>query len=89
VSKTKFVFKCENHGNCNKYSSVLRYLLDTGCTHNTVKDKDDIINLTNLFKNEVLRMQYTTGDFMNYKLKGKLKSLTSKRSIIRTLQQIF
>jgi len=72
VSKTKFVFKCENHGNCNTYSSVLRYLLDTGSTHNTVKDKDDIINLTNLFKNEVLRMQSSTGDFMNYKLKGKL-----------------
>ena len=74
VSKTKFVFKCENHGNCNKYSSVLRYLLDTGSTHSTVKDKDDITNLNNLFKNEVLRMQSSTGDFMNYGLIGKLKN---------------
>ena len=75
VSKKKFIFKCENSGECHhNYSSVLRYLLDTGSTHNTVKDKDDILNLTSLFKNEVLRMQSSTGDYMDYNLKGTLKN---------------
>jgi len=68
VSKKKFIFKCANSGECHhNYSSVLRYLLDTRSTHNTVKDKDGILNLTSLFKNEVLRMQSSTGDYMDYK----------------------
>ena len=51
----------------------MRYILDSGSTHNTVKDKDDLINLTNLFGNEVLRMQSSTGDHIDYEQKGTLK----------------
>ena len=51
----------------------LCYILDTGSTHNTVKDKDDIINLTNLFKNKVLNMRSSTGNIMKYHKKGMLQ----------------
>ena len=72
VSKNKngLIFQCVN-GKCqHNYSSVIRYLLDTGSTHNTVKDKVDLINLTSLFKNNVLRMQSSTGNIMEYNKKG-------------------
>jgi len=75
VSKKRFIFKCENSGECHhNYSSVVRYPLDTGSAHNTVKDKDGILNLTSLFKNEVLRMQSSKGDYMDYNLKETLKN---------------
>ena len=46
VSCKEIIFK--RPGKCShNYSSVLRYILDTGSTHNTVKDKDDTSNLTN------------------------------------------
>ena len=37
------------------------------------EDKSDIITLTNLFRNEVLRMQSSTGDHIDYEQKGTLK----------------
>ena len=70
VSIKSFIFKC-SHAKCHhNYSSVLRYILDTGSTHNTVKDKNDIINLTRLSKKDILRMHSSTGDTMDYSSKG-------------------
>ena len=52
------------------YSNTLKYLLDTGSTHNTVNDSRD---MTNIFKSKVLRMTSSTGSTMDYNTKGLLQ----------------
>ena len=48
----------------------ISYILDTGSTHNTVKDMTHLTNVTNLNKKDVLFMESTTGDFLEYNRKG-------------------
>ena len=54
----------------NNFTSLC-YILDTGSTHNIVKEPDDLTNITNLFNNKVLHMRSSTGDVMKYYKKGK------------------
>lgn len=48
--------KKENRNDNYDYLSSLCYILDTGSTHNTLKDLDDVIKLTHLFQNGVSNM---------------------------------
>jgi len=50
--------------------NYISYILDTGSTHNTVKDMTHLTNVTNLNKKDVLFMESTTGDFLEYNRKG-------------------
>ena len=59
-----------NSKNTNELRNELKYILDTGSTHTTVKDNNDI---TNLFRSKILRMKSSTGDIMDYKYTGMLK----------------
>ena len=54
----------------HRCSDVLKHILDTGSTHTTVKDNND---LTNLFKSKILQMKSSTGDTMDYEYTGRLK----------------
>ena len=67
-STTSNHFKCFNKTCKTKHN--ISYILDTGSTHNTVKDKTHITNLTNLFNKDILHMESTTGDFLKYRQKG-------------------
>jgi hypothetical protein len=54
----------------SRQCNVLKYLLDTGSTHNTVNNKN---HLTNVFKSNVLHMTSSAGDVMEYNTKGLLQ----------------
>ena len=72
VSNTVSIKTSNNISDDNILTSLC-YILDTGSTHTTVKDKDDLINLTNLFKNKVLNMRSSTGNILRYHQKGTLQ----------------
>ena len=44
----------------------ISYILDSGSSHNAVKNKTDFINITKLFNEDVLRMESTTGSFLEH-----------------------
>ena len=57
------------------YSGVINYILDTGSTHTTVKDDND---LSNLFKSKILRMTSSTGYIIDYTNEGTLAPFNSQ-----------
>ena len=60
-------FRCYSQ-KCNHNHTS--YILKTGSTHNTVKDKSHLTHVTNFSKKDILFMESTTGDLLEYNQKG-------------------